>query len=40
MQRLVSSLPEAVLLVLGLVLLLVDLLFLPFQRPGPEASGA
>ncbi len=40
MQRLASSLPEAMLLVLGAVLLLVDLLFLPFERPRGEPSGA
>jgi hypothetical protein len=40
MPRLVGSLPEVVLLVLGAVLLLVDLLFLPFGRPRGEPSGA
>jgi len=40
MSRLVSSLPEAALLALGAVLLLVDLLFLPFERPRGEPAGA
>ena len=38
--RLAGSLPEAALLMLGAVLLLVDLLFLPFERPRGEPSGA
>jgi hypothetical protein len=40
LPRLVSSLPEAALLALGVVLLLVDLLFLRFERPYGEPSGA
>jgi hypothetical protein len=40
MPRLVSSLPEASLLVLGAALLLIDLLFLPFGRSPGEPSGA
>ncbi len=40
MQRFAGSLPEAVLLVVGVVLLLVDLLFLPSGRPRGEGSGA
>jgi len=40
MPRLVSSLPEAALLALGAVLLLVDLLFLRFERPQGEPAGA
>jgi hypothetical protein len=40
MPRLVSSLPEAALLTLGVVFLLVDLLFLPFERSHGEPAGA
>ncbi len=40
LSRLVSSLPEAALLVLGAVLLLVDLLFLRFERPEGGPAGA
>jgi hypothetical protein len=40
LPRLMSSLPEAVLLALGAVLLLVDLLFLRFERPYGEPAGA
>jgi len=38
--RLVGYLPEAALLALGAILLLVDLLFLPFDRRGEELAGA
>jgi hypothetical protein len=38
--RLVGYLPEAALLALGAVLLLVDLLFLPYQRRREEPAGA
>jgi hypothetical protein len=37
---LIGSLPEAALFALGAVLLLVDLLFLPYERPREEGSGA